>query len=84
MPVASRTSSVVGLAGCDSVESSDVVNRSLVADRRGSVTPGYAWLAKRACAHPGLLPVASFAARRDEETGSFLVDALRGAPSRIG
>ena len=75
MRVASRASCVVGFAGCDSVESSDVVNRLLVADRRGSFTPGYAWLAKRACAHPGLLPVASFAARRGETTELFLVDA---------
>ena len=60
-------------AGCDSVSLSEVVNRLLVADRHYSCTPGYAWLAKRACAHPGLIPVASFAARRNGETESFLV-----------
>ena len=74
-PVAGRAGSVVGFAGCDSVESSDVVNQLLVAERPRSFTPGYAWLAKRACAHPGLLPVASFAARRGETTELFLVDA---------
>ena len=63
----SVASSVVGLAGCDSVESSDVVTRLLVAERRGFfMSPGYACLAKRACAHPRLLPVASFAARSNE------------------
>ena len=52
------------------------MNRLLVADSRGSFTPGYAWLAKRACAHPGLLPVASFAAPRDEKTESVLVYSM--------
>ena len=75
MRAVSRASNVVGFAGCDSVELSEVVNRLLVADGRGSITPGYAWLAKRACAHPGLLPDAGFAARRDEETDLFLFDA---------
>ena len=75
MRAAICASNVVGFAGCDSLESSDVVNRLLVAEPRGSFTPGYAWLAKRACAHPGLLPVASFAARRDERTESVWVDA---------
>ena len=74
-PVVGRASCVVGFAGCDSVESSEVVNRLLVADSRGSFTPGYAWLARRACAYPGLLPVASFAALRDEKTESVLVGA---------
>ncbi len=35
----SVASSVVGLAGCDSVESSDVVTRLLVAERRGFLCP---------------------------------------------
>ena len=39
---AGRASNVVGATGCDSAESSDVVNRLLVADRHGSFTPGYA------------------------------------------
>ena len=73
MPVADRAG-VVGFARCDSLESSDVVNRLLVVEPRGSFTPGYAWLAKRASAHPGLLPVAGFAARRDEESELFLDD----------
>ena len=44
---------VVGFAGCDSVESSDVVNHLLVADRRGSFAPGLRLARKASLRSPG-------------------------------
>jgi len=52
-PAVGGTASVVGFAGCDSVESGEVVSHWLVADRGGTV-------------NPGLHAVASIAALNDE------------------
>ena len=53
LSVVGRASNVVGCAGCDSVEMSEVVNRLLVADGRGFFNPGLRLARKASLRSPG-------------------------------
>ena len=74
LPAAHGAQRVVGFAGCDSVESSEVVNRLLVAERDVSITPGLRLARKASRRSPGATSGRQLRGSEKEGCKSFLVN----------
>ena len=80
--VAGYAGSVVGFAGCDSVELSEVVNRLLVAEPRGSFTPGLRLARKASLRSPGATSGRQLRGSERRGVGVVFGRGLRSDPRR--